>query len=300
MKKTIYPALLVLVLAACGNSSVKDKVTVTNLALKAPLRIDKEAIMDAKMAEQPASSKESMPPATNNTTEVSKKIIKEGDINFETNDTKQTRNSIFNALSKLGGYISDENETNSSDYNRKEFNLKIRVPAKNFDQFLNGVTAIAVKIDSKNIRIKDVTAEYIDINSQLTNKKKLEERYLELLKKANKMADLLEIENKLTEIRTDIESTQGRLNYLVKQVDYSSLDITFYTKQIAVQDNGNTFGYRLKSALADGWIVLGGLFFGFIQVWPIWILFGIVIYLIRAWRRRRRNRQPILVNNGEK
>jgi hypothetical protein len=300
MKKTIYPALLVLVLAACGNGSVKDKVKVTNVELMAPPHIDKETIADVKMAEQSASSKESKPPATNNTTEVSKKIIKEGDISFETNDTKQTRNSIYNALTKLGGYISEERETNSSDYNRKEYNLKIRVPAKNFDQFLNGVTAVAEKIDSKNIRIKDVTAEYIDITTQLANKKKLEERYLELVKKANRMADLLEIENKLTEIRTDIESTQGRLNYLVKQVEYSSLDITFYTKQVAAQDNGNTFGYRLKSALGDGWIVLGGLFFGFVQLWPIWILFLMFIYFIRRWRRRRRDRQPILVNNSEK
>ena len=300
MKKLIYLALLVPVLAACSNGNVKNKVLATSVELKAPPRIDKEAIMDAKMAAQPASSKESTPQATNNTAEVSKKIIKEGDISFETSDTKQTRNSIYNTLSKLGGYISEESETNSSDYNRKEFNLKIRVPAKNFDQFLNGVTSIAEKIDSKNIRIKDVTAEYIDITTQLANKKKLEERYLELLKRADKMADLLEIESKLNEIRTDIESTQGRLNYLVKQVDYSSLDITFYTKQIAVQDNGNTFGYRLKSALADGWIVLGGLFFGFIQLWPIWMLFGIVIYLIKRWRRRRRDRKPILVNNGEK
>lgn len=298
MKKTIYLALLVSVLAACSNGSVKDKVKVMNVEL-APPSNEKETLSDAKIAEQPANSRESSPSAKT-TTEVSKKIIKEGDINFETNDVKQTRNSIYNALSKLGGYISEESETNSSDYNRKEYNLKIRIPAKSFDQFLNGVTAVAEKIDSKNIRIKDVTAEYIDITTQLSNKKKLEERYLELVKKANRMADLLEIENKLTEIRTDIESTQGRLNYLVKQVEYSSLDITFYTKKIAVQDNGNTFGYRLRSALADGWVVLGGLFFGFIQLWPIWILFGIFIYLIRRWRRKRRDRQPILVSKGEK
>lgn len=300
MKRTIYPALLVLVLTACGNGNVKDKVRVaTNVELTRPRSVDNEAIMDAEIAEKPVNSKELSPPATN-TNEVSKKIIKEGNISFETNDIKQTRNAIGNSLSKFGGYISEESESNATDYNRKEYNLKIRVPAKNFDQFLNGVTAVAVKIDSKNIRIKDVTTEYIDISTQLANKKKLEERYLELLKKANKMADLLEIESKLTEIRTDIESTQGRLNYLVKQVDYSSLDITFYTKQMVVQGNGNTFGYRLKSSLADGWIFLGGLFFGFVQLWPIWILFFLFIYLIKRWRRRRRDRQPILVSKGEK
>jgi hypothetical protein len=174
----------------------------------------------------------------------------------------------------------------------------VRIPSGNFDQFLNGVVSIAEKIDSKNIRRTDVTTEYIDITTQLENKKKLEGRYLELLKKAGKMSDMLEIENKLTEIRTDIESTQGRLNYLLKQVDYSSLDITFYNKQI-VPDNGYSFGYKLKSALSDGWIILGGLFFGFLQVWPVWILLGIAAYFVKKWLRKSNQQKAMPASNGE-
>jgi hypothetical protein len=66
------------------------------------------------------------------------------------------------------------------------------------------------------------------------------------------MRDLLDIEEKLTEIRSDIEATQGQLNYMSKQVAYSSLNITFYTKQPEQVATGNGFGYKFKNALTSG------------------------------------------------
>ena len=290
MKKLIYPALLVIfALAACGDRNRStEKLKMMNVSLAPPRPID-DKITAADKFIAPESD----------VRDTSKKITKEGEISFEAGDIKKTRTAIHNSLNKLGGYIAQEIETNNSDYNRKEYNIKVRIPAKNFDLFLTGVTSATDKIDSKNIRIKDVTTEFIDITAQLDNKKKLEGRYQDLLKRANKMSDLLEIENKLTEIRSSIESTQGQLNYLVKEINYSTLDITFYTKQI-VQDNGKTFGYNLRSSLTGGWEILGVMFFAFIGVWPVWILFGVFIYFINRWRRRRRDRQPILVRESEK
>ena len=135
--------------------------------------------------------------------------------------------------------------------------------------------------------MRDVTTEYIDITTRLANKKKLEERYLELLKKGDKIADLLQIENKLTEIRSDIESTQGQLNYLLKQVDYSSLDITFYAKQ-NVKESGQTFSYKINAALGNGWDTIGAWFYWFIGTWPSWLIITVVIILLKRWRKRRK------------
>jgi hypothetical protein len=187
----------------------------------------------------------------------------------------------------LGGYVAEESENNDSESGQKEITLQTRIPAKNFDVFLTNVSDNAESIDSKNIRIKDVTTQFIDVTTQLANKKKLEERYLELLKKGSKISDLLEIENKLTEIRSEIESTQGQLNYLTKQVEYSSLNVTFYSKQ-TVQDNGQTFGYKIKRALSGGWHTLGSLFFGFIEWWPIWLIVAGLAYLLKRWRKTRK------------
>jgi hypothetical protein len=218
-----------------------------------------------------------------------KKIIKEGEIRFKTADINETRKLLYASLKKLGGYVAEESENNDSESGQKEIILQTRIPAKNFDFFVSNVSESAESIDSKNIRIRDVTTQFIDVTTQLTNKKKLEERYLELLKKGNKIADLLEIENKLAEIRTDIESTQGQLNYMMRQVEYSSLDITFYAKQ-TVKDNGQSFGYKIKTSFLSGWLVIVNLFFGLVGLWPFWLVLGVFVFIMRRWKRKRDNK----------
>jgi hypothetical protein len=219
---------------------------------------------------------------------IEKKIIKTGDISFETGDVAATRKQILASLKKNGGYVEEDNQTDNGDDNRKEFVLNVKIPAANFDTFLGSVSSTATKIDSKNISIKDVTTEFIDTKTRLENKKLLETRYLELLKRATKISEMLEIENKLADIRSDIESTQGQFNYLNKQVAYSSLSITFYTTQPAQVETSVGFWYRLKESFSDGYALLQSLFFGVLSLWPYWfVLFGFYL-LIKRWRKRRK------------
>jgi hypothetical protein len=105
------------------------------------------------------------------------------------------------------------------------------------------------------------------------------------------MRDLLDIEEKLTEIRSDIEATQGQLNYMSKQVEYSSLAITFYTRQPEQVAAGNGFGYKLKNALISGWDTLQSLFFSLISSWPILLIIAALIVLIRRWKSNKAVKQ---------
>src|ERR1700748_3067775 len=177
--------------------------------------------------------------------DTSKKLVKTGGISFETANLYGTRKKILTALGKLGGYAAGENETN--DTYRRGLTLQLRVPSKNFDQPLDSVSGSAKKIDSKNVSVSDVTSQFIDIKTGLNNQKLLEKRYRELLNRANKMSDVLQIEHKLTETRTTIDSTQGNLNYLSKQVAYSTLEVNFYSQQTQ-QYSGTTVGDKLSAA----------------------------------------------------
>jgi len=273
MKKLIFLSCIVFALFGCNSKDTGKRKVETDLVLNAPPPME-EKVMANKSALQGQSAPD-----------VTRKIIKEGEISFETKNISGTRKAIYNSLQKLGGYIAEENELNDSMNTRSQYVLKARIPEKNFDQFLNNVSSNATRIDAKNIRARDVTTEYIDVTTHLANKKKLEDRYVELLKKGDKISDLLQIENKISEIQTSIDSTQGELNYLVKQVEYSSLDITFYTKQ-AVKDNGQTFGSKFMISLAGGWDILVALFFGVISVWPLWIIVTILYFMVKAWRKK--------------
>lgn len=237
---------------------------------------------------------EEWPTGNRHSNEIERKIVKNGDISFETNDIGGTRQKILVTLKSLSGYVVDDKESTDNEENRKDYTLNVSVPANNFDKLLSFVSSSADKIDSKNISITDVTTNYIDITTRLANKKILENRYLDLLKKALKISDLLEIENKLTEIRSDIESTQGRLNYLNKQVLYSSLNLTFYTKQVAKTDKPVGFGYKFNKALHKGDLFLERLFFKLVALWPLWSLCVILFITFKMWRRKRRLANVIL------
>jgi len=280
MKKLIYVAVLLLVLAGCSKGNErKEKVAVTNVML------DKAPAAQKQLANTSSSH-------VNNEQDANRKIIKEGEISFETKSIAGTREAIYNSLQKLGGYIAEESESNDTANTRNEYILKARIPEKNFDLFLDNVSSSATRIYSKNIRATDVTSEYIDITTHLANKKKLEDRYVELLKKGNKMSDLLQIENKISEIETSIDSTQAQLNYLTKQVDYSSLNITFYTKQI-IKDNGQTLGSKFTNAISDGWDGLVVLFFGCLTVWPLWIIVLILYFVVKAWLKKHPQKKEV-------
>ncbi|RYF88255.1 MAG: DUF4349 domain-containing protein [Chitinophagaceae bacterium] len=283
MRKMIFATVVLLTLASCGPND-NAKLTVAELSAETgvPLYADRAAPkVDQVKFPPPLVEKDAV-------TVVEKKIIKEGDIRFEARNVNATRKNILNRLAKADGYVNEDNESVNGEENRKEYTLVVRIPAKNFDNFLGAVSESAAKIDAKNISVSDVTTDYIDIKTRLDNNKLLEKRYLELLSKAGKMSDVLEIEEKLSEIRSEIESTQGQLNYMDKQVTYSSLSITFYTKQAGQVTTGNGFGYKFKQALGSGLEFLQNLFFGIISMWPLWIIVVVLYWLIRTWVRRNR------------
>jgi hypothetical protein len=293
MKTYLISFTLLLTFSACGNKNTEQNNNkVEQVKFSPPIvKPDNEVIEAPPSQSYAVADKAEGNGYTNNANQVrdtTKKIIKNGSIEFETANVNATRKRILHSLKKYGGYVDEDNQSTNSDANRKEYNLKLSIPAKYFDFLVDSVSASADKIDSKNISVTDVTTRYIDIKTRLDNKKILENRYLELLKRGTKISDLLEIENKLTEIRSDIESTQGQLNYLNKQVAYSSLDITFYTQHVEKTDKGTGLGYKFKTALANGWNILQSLFFGAITIWPVIIIVLVVYFAFIKWRKRWR------------
>lgn len=215
---------------------------------------------------------------------VERKLIKNGNISFETEDLQTTKTAIINLIKKYNGYISSDNQENYG--NRKSIILRVRIPAKHFDTLISGISEKVNKFDSKNINISDVTTEFLDVESRLKNKKELEKKYLEILKKANSVKDILEVEKELGKLREDIESTEGRLKYLQNQVSFSTLNINFYKIE---QNESSSFGKKIKDGFANGFENLKGFFIGLINVWPFIILAIILVFLIRK-RIKRKNK----------
>ena len=207
------------------------------------------------------------------------KIINEANIKFETNDLEATNNQIQKNILESGATI--QNDTEGKDSESIFRKLIVRIPSQNFDVFIKSISKDVGYFDNKEISSQDVTAEYIDIDARLKAKKVLESRYLELLKKANKVSEMLEIEKQISVIREEIEAKQGQLQYMQNRVSMSTITIEFYKAVIEKSAVRASYGTKIWSAITSGFNGLSSLFIGLLSIWPFLIITITVSYFIK-------------------
>jgi len=217
---------------------------------------------------------------------VEQKIIKEATLRFETDDLENTFTQIQKAVSANKAKIINDSE--GKDYATVFRNLTIKVPSQNFDRFISNISKGVSYFEVKNISAEDVTEQFIDLTSRLKTKKKLEERYLEILQKATKISEILEIEKQISAIREEIEAKEGQLKYLESRVSESTVTIEFY-KTIAEKEGVKiSYGSKLWAAVKSGFYSLSDFLIGLISIWPFVIILCILAYFIRKRFRRRK------------
>jgi hypothetical protein len=214
-----------------------------------------------------------------------RKIIKEGELDFETSDIGKTRALITKSVNDIRGYVAQESQDRYDD--RLTTRMVIRVPAESFDKLVETLSASADVIDRKNIKVLDVTEEYIDLETRLKTRKELENRYRQLLGQAKKVTDVLEIEKQIGEVREKIESAEGRLKYLNDRIAFSTLTVVYYEKV------GSSIGFisKFKAGVRNGWTNFALFVVVLVNIWPFLILSVIVIVIFIRIRRRLRSRK---------
>lgn len=225
---------------------------------------------------------------------VAPKIIKTANVSIEVFDYLNARLKVDSILAKHKGYITNEafQETNTL----KSNNITIRVPAQDFDPLLNDFASIAKKVDYQNIYTQDVTEEYIDVKTRLKNKLEVEKTYRNHLRNAKDIEDILKIENKLAEIRSEIESAQGRLKYIDHQVNLSTVSLYLYQKleYKYIPEELPGFWQRVKEGIGWGWKGFLWFLILLVKLWPLWLLVIIVYFSlikVRSYLKNRKKRE---------
>lgn len=264
MKNLILFLVFLLSFSSCKKSEEAAVEDMAVSAIKLPAK-----------QESPVSSDYEKP----NAPTVEQKIIKTGDIRFESNDLEGTYKQIITAVKKHNAII--QNDTEGKEYGSVFRKIMVRVPSKNFDLFLNDISKGVTYFDNKEISSQDVTEQYIDIDARLKAKKVLEARYLELLKKANKVSEMLEIEAQLSAIREEIEAKEGQLRYMQSQVSMSTISIEFY-KTVANEGGATiSYGSKIWNAITSGFNEISNFFIGLLSIWPFLIILAVIVYFIR-------------------
>lgn len=221
-----------------------------------------------------------------NVPEIQQKIIKQASLRFETNDLENTFTQIQAAIKENGATIQTDSE--GKDYNTIYRNITVKVPSQNFDSFLSSVSKGVSYFERKDISSEDVTEQYIDLNSRLKTKRKLEERYLQILQKATKISEILEIEKQISTIREEIEAKEGQLKYLESRVSESTVTIEFY-KTIAEKEGVKiSYGSKIWTAIKSGFFSLSEFLISIISIWPFIIVFCVLAYFIRKRFKRKK------------
>lgn len=251
------PILLGFIVAACGT---QDSMDVAPVDSGEPY----QKIADVPATEQPATEGEF----------VDRKVVRVGEIYFECEDVQETETFLKNEVKNVKGYIS--NESANSYGERTERRLSIRVPSDRLDGLIEKIQSHAVRIENTNIRSEDVTEQFIDVEARLKTKKELEVRYLSLLQQAKNVDEILRIERELANIRGEIESFQGRLNYLSDRTSMSTLNVTFFV------EGQRAFGFisKLTQGVKNGWTNLQWFLVFLVNLWPFLLVFAVILLFI--------------------
>ncbi len=208
---------------------------------------------------------------------IGKKIIKDGEMRLEVEDLPAAKQQVDTLLENFQAYY--ENEQFEAYEYQSTYELKVRVPARNFENLLQAIESGQGKVLSKNIRARDVTEQYLDLSIRLENNRRYLERYNELLARANSVEDILNIQERTRQIEAEIDAQTGRLNYLDDQVKYSTLTLTLIERHEQVAE-GRNFGQQVAGAFRDG----VGMFLDFLLVlvnlWPF-LLLGVFFWAFR-------------------
>lgn len=221
-------------------------------------------------------------------TNQSQKLIKTGRLSFQVKSFGKAKQEIHGLIPQFGAYISSENETNYE--NDQQSVIQIRVPIEKFDPLVEAISKSSNQFDEKVISVEDVGEEFADVSARMAAKKQVETRYIAILGKANKISEILEIEQKIGEVRAEIESMQGRLNYLQSQVSYSTITVTFYERHSTPIAQRENFFSRIFSSFANGWQGLLDWVVDMTSIWPFVLFVVIIIGLIRKAIGKRKSK----------
>lgn len=232
------------------------------------------------------------------TTVADQKLIKRVNIDAETEDLEALLPQITNKVGALGGYIEHQELYNGSAYatsRRRNVNMTIRIPADRLAEFTAQVEGVS-NVVSYSESAENVTLQYVDTESRVKALEVEQERLLELLSKAETMADLLEIESRLTDVRYELESYASQLRALENKVSYATVYLYITQVKTYTEVEPQTVWQRIGSGFSDNLTDIGENLTDFF-VWvvtfsPQLIFWAVVIALgVMIVRRKAKNRR---------
>lgn len=154
-----------------------------------------------------------------------RKVINTGSVAVRVEVVADAVTEVRTVAEALGGFVAQLSLFGEAE--AQQATITIRVPQDQFFTALDRLETLG-KVLSKDIGSQDVTEQFIDLEARLKSLQQEEARLLDLLGVAETVSDILTIEAELARVRAEIESIQGTLNFLQRQVDLSTITVSLF------------------------------------------------------------------------
>ena len=285
-------ALALAALAACGNASPDAPPRPKAAAVDAGA-----SYADEESVEYPEGEAEAQPPRTAEpppppappagapapafTSPAERVLIRTGAVAFATRDLDSTHRHIAAAARSLDAFVAAERESRYGA--ARHLHLTLRVPAARFGELLARIGDGVEAYDERTVDTRDVTAEYVDLAARLRARRAIEERYVELVRRAADVEDVLAVERRLARVREEVEAAEGQLRYLRNRSELSTLEVHAYQPDAPAA--GAEPAHPVVASLASGYSLLVALALGLLSAWPVALL---AVAAGLFWRQRKR------------
>jgi len=213
---------------------------------------------------------------------LSSRIIHTAEADIETLEFDATLHAIHLMLNDVGGFI--EHSYMRTVGGRRRANFTLRIPQPRLNSIIDNLGSFG-NITSLRREAENVTAQFIDTEARITALRVQEERLLYMLAQTTRIADMLELESRLTEVRFDIERQQSQLMNLQAQVDYSTLTLTIFgvaelTEPTEERGYWQQMGEDFLAVVRGVGRFLATAFRIFITISPVLVLIGLITLLV--------------------
>jgi hypothetical protein len=150
-------------------------------------------------------------------------IIKNADMSLLVSDTDVALDGVTVIATDYGGYIISSHTWFENEH--KYATVRLGVPVTEFENVLRRLRGLALKVQSEVAAGEDVTDQFVDLKSRLTNLEATRDRIREFLDKAETVEEALKVNEQLSYVEAQIEEIQGRMNYLKDRAAFSTINV---------------------------------------------------------------------------
>lgn len=232
------------------------------------------------------------------------KLVYHCDLEIETLDYPSTLTSIKDMISRYGGVIQSESESDSGHnwyyegYRKTSGTmhnyLQVRIPSKDYENFLAELDGTG-KIISKSTSVDNISQQYYDTTAQIEALQIQEKNLLTMLEKCETIEDMITVEQRLSEVQYELNNLQTSRRYMDMDVAYSYVNISISEVMEYRRDSepvrNNTFFDRLGNTIRStgrGFLsFLEGLLFLIIRLAPYILIIAVICFVF--FRKKIKN-----------